>query len=277
MPLQVFWNDMIARYLEHLEGATDGPLLACAFQESTALHAAGFSSWVGWAQQQQTPAAAQSWMDGWLRRLSSEDAGSKTRAYAAFKSEWGQEPYLSENNVPRQHRVALARLRMGSHWLGSQLGIYAKAIERQRETKIPCVQCSLIRPFVDNPMLLCDSCDAGWHLLCLRGTNARPAPPEDSWFCPSCVAADRCTPSALDARTARIESAQKCPFCGQGEGEWHALFSCGLYNSIRDAYPDLFSSPQCTTLSGFFGNNKNNLSQLCEFVYSCYRKRQALA
>ncbi len=276
LPLQVFWNEMMQRYLERLEGAAGGSLLACALQESEALHAAGFSSWVGLARQQQTAAAAQSWVDGWLQRLSSEEASSKIRSYAAFKTGWGREPYLSEIDVPRRHRVALARLRTGSHWLGSQLGIYAKAAERQRERRIPCVQCSLIRPFLDNPMLLCDACDAGWHLLCLGDTNAVSAPPQDSWFCPSCVAAGDCTPIALDARTARIEAAQKCPFCGQKEDEWHALFSCGLYNSIRDAFPELFSSPKSTTLCGFFGENKYNTSQLCEFVYLCYRKRQAL-
>jgi len=276
-PLQVFWNGMIKRYLERLEGATRGSLLACAFQESTALHAAGFPSWVGWAQQQQSMASAESWADDWLSRLSCGDASHKMRAYAALKTNWGQEPYLNENNISRQHRVAMARLRMGSHWLGSQLGIYAKAAERQRETRISCVQCSLTRPFADNPMLLCDGCDAGWHLLCLRGSSALPAPPEGSWFCPSCVAIGHCTPTALDARTARIEFAQKCPFCGQREDEWHALFSCGLYNSIRDAYPNLFSSPQCTTLPGFLGENKDSIPELCEFVYLCYKKRQALA
>lgn len=276
-PLQVFWSELMKRYLERLEGAADGSLLACAFQESAALHAAGSSSWVGWARQQQAATEAQPWVAGWLQRLSSGESGSKIRSYAAFKTGWGLEPYLSEIDIPRQHRVALARLRSGSHWLGSQLGIYAKAAERQRERRIPCVQCSLTRPFVDNPMLLCDACDAGWHLLCLDDAHAMLAPPQDSWFCPSCASVGDCSPIALVARTARIESAQSCPFCGQKEDEWHALFSCGMYNSIRDAFPDLFSSPQSTTLYGFFDDNRGKISQLCEFVHLCYRKRQASA
>ena len=165
---------------------------------------------------------------------------------------------------------------MGSHWLGTQLGIYARAAERQRERKIYCAKCYFFQPFDDNPMLLCDQCDAGWHLLCLDAAHALPTPPEDSWFCPSCMAAGGCVPTTLDARNARIASAEACPLCGQREDEWHALFSCSLYNTIRDRIPELFSSALSTTLSGFFVENEDRIEQLAEFVYLCYRKRQPI-
>lgn len=171
-PLQVFWEEMTARYLERLEAA--GGLLSCAYQESLALHGAGQPPWAGWAQQHE--AAAQPWEAGWLQRLCSSQVGSKLNAYSAFKTDWGLETYLSTTDMPRQHRVALARLWMGSHWLGTQLGTYARAAERQRERKINCVKCSFTHPYADNPMLLCDQCNAGCHLRCLDTAHALHAP-----------------------------------------------------------------------------------------------------
>ena len=273
-PLQVFWLELMARYLKRLEGAACGSLLACAFSESRALTDAGHSSWVGSAGEQLAAAAAQPWMDGWRRRITSDTGSSKIRAYRALKSAWGQESYLSAADVPRQHRVAMARLRMGCHWLGSQLGIYAETAERQRERKIRCVHCLSPESTEPNVMLLCDQCNAGWHLLCLSGIHALDSVPDGHWFCPSCTAAGGCTAVVSAARAARVCAAAKCPFCGEREDEWHALFSCGLYNSIRDAHPDLFSCPQSTSLCRFFTENK--AAQLCKFVYLCYRRRQAL-
>ena len=36
-----------------------------------------------------------------------------------------------------------------------------------------------------NPMVLCDACDAGWHLRCMAPPLA--AVPEGDWFCPACL------------------------------------------------------------------------------------------
>lgn len=273
-PLQVFWSELMKRYLQRLEKAANGSLLASAFQTSTALSNSGYPSWVGWAQQQLTAVAAQSWESGWLQRISSSEAGAMLRTYRAFKTEWGQEPYLAPNDMPHQHRLAMARLRMGSHWLGSRLGVFARTKERKRIQLIPCARCSSPKPAADNPMLLCDYCDASWHLRCLDGPHTLSAVPNGNWFCPTCVAADTCTPAALAAQNERITAVQKCPFCGQFESEWHALFSCGLYNTIRESYSDLFSSPTSTMLHGFFAGNKDNIARLGEFIYLCYRKRK---
>ena len=65
------------------------------FRSSTALTAAGHPSWVGSAGEQLAAAAAQPWMDGWRRRLTSDTASSKIRTYRALKPEWGQESYLT--------------------------------------------------------------------------------------------------------------------------------------------------------------------------------------
>jgi len=50
-----------------------------------------------------------------------------------------------------------------------------------------CDECSGLVSTRDNPIVLCDGCDAGWHLKCL------PTPldsvPEGDWLCPKCVKA----------------------------------------------------------------------------------------
>lgn len=272
-PLQVFWNELMSRYLQRLEKAAPDSLLASAFQASTALSRDGYPSWAGSARQQ-LAAATQPWEDDWRQRLSSNEAGALTRAYYALKPGWGQEPYLAASGIPHQHRLALARLRMGSHWLGSRLGIFARAKERQRERHTLCAQCSSPTPAADNPMLLCDQCDVGWHLQCLPAPHALQATPAGDWFCPSCTTAGGCAPIALNAQQSRIAAAEKCPFCGQFESEWHALFSCGLYNDIRESYLDLFSSLDNMSFTEFFTKNTDNLPRLGEFIYLCYRKRK---
>jgi hypothetical protein len=274
-PLQVHWEDLASRYLKRLEAVDGLSILGCAYEESAALHAAGHPSWVGHAQQR--AAAPSSWADAWRQRLDADGISSLIRTYSKFKSAFGIEPYLCVVGVPRQHRIALARLRMGSHWLGSRLGIYARSVEKQREKRIPCAHCSATKPFFDNPMLLCDGCDAGWHLLCLEGPHALPAVPDGSWFCPACAARDYVSPSALCAQRNRIETVENCSLCGQKETEWHALFSCGFYNSLRDEYQDVFPFENSVTLTSFFEQNMDNIPRLCEFVYKCYRRRLASA
>lgn len=50
-----------------------------------------------------------------------------------------------------------------------------------------CEQCGSLASTQENPMLLCDACDAGWHIQCL------PTPlsevPVGNWACPRCVQA----------------------------------------------------------------------------------------
>merc|ERR1719330_906855 len=58
----------------------------------------------------------------------------------------------------------------------------AESEEDEDEEGFACVKCGK----ADRPesILLCDSCDAGWHLTCLR--PALMVIPEGDWFCPAC-------------------------------------------------------------------------------------------
>ena len=62
------------------------------------------------------------------------------------------------------------------------------ALDPSLTTKPPevaCEVCSSVLSTTQNPVLLCDVCDAGWHIKCL------PTPldtvPEGDWMCPSCT------------------------------------------------------------------------------------------
>ena len=263
-PLQVFWDRLAARYLERLQKHDQDTILGRAYLESAALHQDGHPSWVAHTEQ---PAAAESWEEAWQGRISNAES-SKLQTYSGLKNSWGLEPYLSEAGMPRQHRVAMARLRMGSHWLGTQLGVYARAAERKRAQIIPCTSCSDISSTVTNPMLLCDHCNSGWHLDCLQ----LPSVPPDTWFCPPCVRAQFTIPVALDASQDRIAEAVRCPHCGDEENEWHAVFDCHIYHDLRAQYSDLFEGVD--TLLAFL-SRADSCARLGEFIFRCYRKRQA--
>ena len=47
-----------------------------------------------------------------------------------------------------------------------------------------CVVCG--SPEDDDKMILCDGCDKGFHLFCLRPQLAA-VPVSESWFCSDCV------------------------------------------------------------------------------------------
>lgn len=53
-----------------------------------------------------------------------------------------------------------------------------------------CQRCGKVESHDDNPMLLCDACDEGWHLGCLGpngdGVDTMPSPPDKEWFCHKC-------------------------------------------------------------------------------------------
>lgn len=54
--------------------------------------------------------------------------------------------------------------------------------EEEEEDQTQCTKCG----HDDHPetILLCDNCDAGWHLSCLRPPLL--SVPEGDWICPSC-------------------------------------------------------------------------------------------
>lgn len=69
----------------------------------------------------------------------------------------------------------------------SMVEIMAKApyavIEREDYGDVYCEQCALGDK--DDELLLCDKCDKGFHMKCVRPIVARV--PNGSWLCPKCV------------------------------------------------------------------------------------------
>lgn len=214
---------------------------------------------------------ADSWTAEWEERLATDDS-SKMASYRQIKKTLGPELYLTDTDIKRQHRVALARLRMGNHWLGTQMGVYARAAEKKRLASITCALCQDISSVHGNPMLLCDGCEAGWHIHCL-GISCIPA--EEIWLCPACTRNGATTPTALIAHQNRILDATTCRHCGVVEDTWHALFSCDLYKDLRDEFSQLFAFEN-HSVESFFTYNSNNSPILARFIYQCYRKRQAV-
>jgi hypothetical protein len=52
---------------------------------------------------------------------------------------------------------------------------------------VACEVCSSVLSTTQNPVLLCDYCDAGWHIKCLPTTLH--AVPAGNWMCPTCIQA----------------------------------------------------------------------------------------
>jgi hypothetical protein len=68
-----------------------------------------------------------------------------------------------------------------------------------------CETCTLPNSTQQNPILLCDYCDAGWHLHCLEPPLA--SVPTKDWLCPRCVA-DGITTAQLEAAVAQRQTRQ---------------------------------------------------------------------
>ncbi|XP_073325774.1 bromodomain adjacent to zinc finger domain protein 2A isoform X2 [Pagrus major] len=73
-----------------------------------------------------------------------------------------------------------------------------KAIAWERSvTKVTCQVCR--KGDNDDCLLLCDSCDRGCHMYCLRPKITQV--PEGDWFCPACIAEESDAPRACKKRT----------------------------------------------------------------------------
>ncbi|XP_047438201.1 bromodomain adjacent to zinc finger domain protein 2A [Mugil cephalus] len=74
-----------------------------------------------------------------------------------------------------------------------------KAIAWERSvTKVTCQVCR--KGDNDECLLLCDGCDRGCHMYCLRPKITQV--PEGDWFCPTCVGKDECdSPGSSQKRT----------------------------------------------------------------------------
>ncbi|KAK2897414.1 bromodomain adjacent to zinc finger domain protein 2A isoform X2 [Channa argus] len=77
-----------------------------------------------------------------------------------------------------------------------------KAIAWERSvTKVTCQVCR--KGDNDECLLLCDSCDRGCHMYCLRPKITQV--PEGDWFCPTCVAKEDGEPQRLSKTRTRVK------------------------------------------------------------------------
>lgn len=75
-----------------------------------------------------------------------------------------------------------------------------------KPSEAACEQCTRKESTTDNPMLVCDFCDAGWHIHRLDPPLTEV--PEGDWICPRCVL-DGITESQLHAKIARRSTEQQ--------------------------------------------------------------------
>ncbi|XP_041654554.1 bromodomain adjacent to zinc finger domain protein 2A isoform X2 [Cheilinus undulatus] len=77
-----------------------------------------------------------------------------------------------------------------------------KAIAWERSvTKVTCQVCR--KGDNDDCLLLCDGCDRGCHMYCLRPKITQV--PEGDWFCPTCVAKDESNAPRLSKKRTRVK------------------------------------------------------------------------
>ena len=184
---------------------------------------------------------------------------------------FSSQAYLADPSIPLKHRTCISRIRCGNHWLAEHTSRYQKTAERLRIHRTPCTRCLVSTWIEANPMLLCDSCDAGWHCLCLHPPLTAP-PPDEHWYCPTCVSHDRCQPTALEAANARLEKAAHCPHCNCTlENLPHFLFACPFYQHLRSQFPDIFHSELDTPHAWLA---QPNTPRVAEYLFMCYNKHR---
>jgi hypothetical protein len=71
---------------------------------------------------------------------------------------------------------------------------------------IACEHCDSLHSNAEDRMLICDYCDAGWHLKCLEPPLSQV--PEGNWLCPRCVD-EGITPEQLQAKVYQRETQQQ--------------------------------------------------------------------
>ncbi|XP_078586694.1 uncharacterized protein LOC144868390 isoform X2 [Branchiostoma floridae x Branchiostoma japonicum] len=100
--------------------------------------------------------------------------------------EWSK----NTNSCPvdrKQFNTVLVRPKLGGKVIKklkvSDVNQFADAAEEEEEDNTYCQVCH--QPTNEDRMLLCDSCDAGYHMECL--TPPLDAVPIEEWFCPHCA------------------------------------------------------------------------------------------
>ena len=295
-PLSLHWLRLSANFFSRLANLPNGRLAKHALLETLHLEQHGRSTGLGTLQSQLTSLGlAAATLDD-LAALRPD--AIKTATQAQWAAEWQHDlvtpptsknptdssqrihylsihpafspscqPYLSDPTIPPNHRNTLARFRCGNHWLAEHTSCYAKAAEKRRHHHTPCQVCGIPTWSDPNNILLCDSCNSGFHCQCLD--PPLPCPPtEKHWYCPTCTSLDRCHPTALLAEIARLSKATRCPHChAPKEDIHHFLFQCPFYEPIRARYPDLFPSTSTNAQTWW----TQPAARLAEFLFYCFK------
>ena len=101
-----------------------------------------------------------------------------------------------------------------------------------------CEVCHL--PDADRSMLLCDSCNRGWHLFCL--TPPLKTVPSGIWICPQCISAGVDTAKVKTARQIELQKYQRAD---TGAGPSQPTTAVGKTAPGKDAAPA--AAPVATT------------------------------
>lgn len=138
--------------------------------------------------------------DGFQMRMGADCGGSgrKRRASSSRNQDQNRSPQIEEQVVVRRKTrySTLLGLQCGHGTVGGtadealtvrDFNIDAKNLLEEPVDKYAELRCeSCGRDDNDAEMILCDRCDAGFHIYCLRPIVA--SVPAEDWFCSSCTA-----------------------------------------------------------------------------------------
>lgn len=290
-PLAHHWHQLAITFFRRVASLPDDRLVKRAMLEAWALEQQGHATGLDRLQQHLTSlgiaatsidelaainpalhkaAAQQRWAADWQQQLAATSSTTSQTAHyqticPAFK--FSPQPYLSDPSIPHLHCCTISRFRCGTHWLTEHTSRYLRTAERTRHHLTPCQTCGKHTWCEPNHMLLCDSCDAGYHCLCLD--PPLPAPPDGDWYCPPCTRSGQCHPTARQDADRRL--AHPCPHCNATtEDRHHFLFSCPFYQPLRDRFPTLFAATH--TVQSWLEQSSN--AQIAHFLSSCYKKHK---
>ncbi|XP_068453038.1 bromodomain adjacent to zinc finger domain protein 2A isoform X2 [Clinocottus analis] len=119
-----------------------------------------------------------------------------------------------------------------------------KAIAWERSvTKVNCQVCR--KGDNDDCLLLCDGCDRGCHMYCLKPKITQV--PEGDWYCPACVAKDDCDLPRLSKKRTRVKKRRYEDESSEEETSTRRSSSSG---GMATRYKETTSPPSASRHSG---------------------------
>ena len=94
--------------------------------------------------------------------------------------------------------------------------------------EIPCKVCKSKDD--DEKMLLCDGCDCGFHIFCLKPPMKKIPEGDDDWFCKPCKAGVERMTKSVEAKVALRVAMQELPESYQEE----AIKICKVANGLDE-------------------------------------------